>query len=270
MIIVHFIDVGQGNMTAVLFPDNFVIVYDCNITNENEESVFAYLGRIMPKNNIDLFVNSHRDADHMRGIKKLNAKYPIGTIWDSGVSGNTGTTEYQEYMELRRNKHSIVVEPGQCLQNKPYVKILNGKRDLDDPNSQSIVLQIDHDGSSVLLTGDTNVSVWREYIMYESINQIKSLVLLASHHGSFTFFNENRDQDYDYTQHLKKISPAITIISVGSNNQHGHPDNDAIKYYESHSYGTVDEKLKIFRTDIHKNMKLELKGNGTGTIYWFH
>ena len=40
-IFVHFLNVGQGNMVVVIFPDNEVLVYDCNITQDNEEDVFA-------------------------------------------------------------------------------------------------------------------------------------------------------------------------------------------------------------------------------------
>jgi len=70
----HFLNVGQGNMAVGIFPDGKILAYDCNITNENEAEIFTYLQKIMPKNSIDVFVNSHRDADHMRGIKKLHER----------------------------------------------------------------------------------------------------------------------------------------------------------------------------------------------------
>lgn len=268
MITCHFLDVGQGNMVLLIMPDGFVVVYDCNITNENEASVFAYLKRVMPRNNIGVFINSHRDADHMRGIKKLHAQYPIGTLYDSGVSANTGTKEYEEYMALRRILACYEVSNGMYIKTYPFVRILNGKREgLDDPNSQSIVVHVDHLGSSLLLAGDTDVDTWVNYINKESKDTIKSLVLFASHHGSLTFFNN--DPAYkDYVAHLADINPAITIISVSEDNPHGHPDETALRYYELYSYGTVDGTMKIFRTDTHRNMKIELHGQGIGTIYW--
>jgi beta-lactamase superfamily II metal-dependent hydrolase len=86
---VHFINVGQGNMVLIVIPGNHIIVNDCNITSENEENVLSYVGKIIGESSIDIFINSHRDADHMRGIKKLNEKFGIGEIWDSGVPGVT-------------------------------------------------------------------------------------------------------------------------------------------------------------------------------------
>lgn len=269
MITCHFLNVGQGNMAIIIMPDNFVIVCDCNITNENETSVFTYLSRVMPTSWIGVFVNTHRDADHMRGIKKLHEKYPIGRLYDSGVSGNTDTIEYQQYMELRRKIPYDEVSDGMYMQNYPFVRILNGKRaGLTDINAQSIVMHIDHDGSSLLLAGDSDVDAWLNYIMQGTGAQVSSLVLCASHHGSHSFFNPDPEKYYDYVKHIEEINPAITIISVGDGNPHGHPDPLAIAQYEKYSYGTVDSGQKIFRTDIHGNMKLELHGQGQGTIYW--
>ena len=269
----HFLNIGQGNMAIGIFPDGKILAYDCNITTENETVVFAYLAKIMPQNSIDVFVNSHRDADHMRGIKKLHAKYPITSLFDSGVTGTTPTTsEYTEYMEFRRNLGLVNVHEvtsNQYWTAHTGVKIINGKRDgLDDPNSQSIVLHIDYNGSSLLLAGDTSASTWRDYIIPELGSAVKSLVLFASHHGSFSFFNEDRDNDEDYTDHIASINPAIAIISVSDTNPHGHPDDEAIIHYENHSYGTVETGQKIFRTDQHGNIKIDLFGQGTGRVYW--
>lgn len=259
---VHFLDVGQGNMVVAIFPDCKVMVYDCNITDENEDKIFAYLEKIMPKNEIDVFVNSHRDADHMRGIKKLHEKYKINTLWDSGVSGNTEAPEYQEYMDFRRNMVNRVCEvhSNEYWTGKPFVRILNGKReDLTDVNAQSIVIHIDNNGCSILLAGDTDAKVWKDYITSESTSILKSSILLASHHGALSFFYDPTYTNY-YTKHLSEINPDMTIISVGEN-PHGHPDKEAIKLYEKYSNGS-DKGNKVFRTDIRGNIKLELKDDG--------
>jgi beta-lactamase superfamily II metal-dependent hydrolase len=266
MINVHFLNVGQGNMIVVIFPDNKILVYDCNITEDNEESIFNYLEEIMPKYGIDVFVNSHREVDHMRQIKKLHEIYPIGTLWDSGVSGNTDTPEYEEYMDFRRSVTVYEVSAGQYWNDKPNVRILNGKRDgLKDTNAQSIVIHINNNGASVLLTGDTDAKTWRDYIMPESTTKVSSSILLASHHGSITFFDDPRDEKNYYTAHISKINPAMTIISVGDN-PHGHPDKKALELYEKYSRGS-DKGNKVFRTDINGNMRLELKDNGSWTLH---
>lgn len=255
---VHVIDVGQGNMVAVVFGDGTVLVCDCNITDENADAVLGYLVGIMPKNAIDVFVNTHRDADHMRGIKRLHAWYPIGSLWDSGVSGNDDTPEYRAYMDFRRGRGGKVheVTPGQHWRNRE-VRILNGKRAKGDINAQSIVLRISGPGAGVLLAGDTTAAVWRDFIVPESKTCLPSDLLLASHHGSISFFDDPRDDKYYYTGHLATIAPAMTIISVGDN-PHGHPDAKALELYEKHARGS-SKGNKIARTDLHGNIRIQLK-----------
>jgi len=97
-------------------------------------------------------------------------------------------------------------------------------------------LHVNYDGSSLLLAGDTDIDVWRDYID-------------------------------DFTNHIALIRPAITIISVGENNPHDHPHDEALTHYNNYCYG-ANNGQKIFRTDQHKNMKLELHGQGRGWIYW--
>lgn len=266
---VHFLNVGQGNMVVVVFGDHAVMVYDCNITTENEDAVFKYLKKIMPAKNINIFVNSHRDADHMRGIKKLNRAYPINTLWDSGVSGNTETPEYEEYMDFRRNlvEHVYEVGPGQNWKAKLNVRILNGKRSgVRDPNAQSIVIHIDNEGTSVMLAGDTDAKTWKDYIMPETSSTLGSSILLAAHHGSITFFDDPRDARTYYTKHMQTINPAMTVISVGDN-PHGHPDKKAVELYEKYSRGS-DQGQKVCRRDQKGNVRLELKGRGAWSLYY--
>jgi len=268
MTVVYIVDVGQGNMAVIVFPDNFVIVYDCNITNANENSVFKFVDSFMPKRSIDIFVNSHRDADHMRGISKLNQRYPINALWDSGVSGNTSTPEYQQYMAFRRQVTCHEVSSGQYSLEKPNVKILNGKRaGLEDQNAQSIVLHIDHIGSQILLAGDTDSQAWSKYIIPEHQDTLRSLVLYASHHGSYSFFNTDAESYKDYTYPLQQFRAAISVISVGEANPHGHPHPQSLAYYNQYCRG-ADNGQRIFRTDQHGNMRIELHGNGRGHIAW--
>lgn len=69
--VIHFIDVGQGNMVLIESSDGGFYLCDCNITNNNEDEVLDCLGDVFGwGENISAFICTHRDADHMRGIKK--------------------------------------------------------------------------------------------------------------------------------------------------------------------------------------------------------
>jgi len=263
MVEIHFINVDCGNMQLMLLPDK-IFMYDCNITEENEGDVLSYVKKIIGVGaKIDVFINSHRDADHMRGIKKLHKKHPIQAIWDSGVPGTTTTcSEYKDYMDLRRQVTSKVIKPRTY---KDYgdatLRYMNSQwDDCSDPNDQSIVLKVEYKGSSAILAGDTSFKPWKEKILtYYSDERLKANILLGPHHGSLTFFDDPSDDNHYYTAHIKKIKPAMTLVSVGSNSN-GLPDKKAIELYKKHSSGS-DKGNKVHTTENKGNMKLTLKGN---------
>ena len=100
-------------MNLIIFPDDTVMLFDCNVTEEKEEELIKFLDRCIPKRydssknefvkEIDIFVNSHRDIDHLRGLKKVNENFKIKSIWDSGQTGaSTDGDDYNYYMYLRR------------------------------------------------------------------------------------------------------------------------------------------------------------------------
>ena len=272
--IVHFIDVGQGNMTLLQLNNGKIMLYDCNVTNDNEDEILQYISNIIDwGTNIDIFVNSHRDADHMRGIKKIHAYFPIQKVWDSGVTGGTpDSSEYKDYMDLRRKVGFVTIEHlKKWTFGKTVLRIMNSKNDdlSNNHNAQSIVIKVEHHNnnkiSSLMLTGDTDALSWKDSIIRNySLSDLKSDILLASHHGSKTFFDDPSDKEYYFVEHIKAIKPQMTIISVGDNG-HGHPHRDSIELYEKYSTGS-NKGNKIKRTDIHGNIKLELKDNGSWSL----
>ncbi|MBL0725513.1 MAG: hypothetical protein JJW01_00945 [Alphaproteobacteria bacterium] len=255
-------------MTLIICENSAVICYDCNITDKNENGIFSYLQKVMPKDkkNIDVFIASHRDKDHINGIEKLNKKYNISQIWDSGQykSEQEDNNDYQDYMTVKKNaKKEINPTIGQTLDaGATNIICLNTfRKDEKDPNTQSIVIKISHKNKgSVLLTGDTDAYVWKEYIMKENKDKVSSAVLLGSHHGSITFFDDTRGTEHCYTSHLKEIAPKVVIVSVGENS-HGHPKPKALEIYENNTKGT-NNKNKICRTDKLGSMKVKITKEG--------
>jgi beta-lactamase superfamily II metal-dependent hydrolase len=264
----YILNVGCGNMVAILFPNGKTMVVDCNLFKDNSDAIIAFL-KNKGVNKIDVFLNTHRDSDHLRGIKELNAKIPITEIWDNEVSGSTDADEYQDYMILRRNKINATKRPftyNDKFCNNVVLQYINANYDdvNYDINDTSIVIKIDYIGSSILLAGDTSFKPWKEKILSAySQDGLKSNLLLASHHGSITFFDDPSDEKNYYVKHIKSINPEMTIISVGDNN-YGLPDKKAIELYTKYSTGSGSGQ-KVWRTDEHGNIYFELRGDG----HWF-
>jgi competence protein ComEC len=271
---VHFLDVGQGNMVLIQTDNGKDILYDCKVTDSNEYEVLNYLeSQIGYQGSIDVFVCSHREADHMGGVKQVHDSLPIQTVWDSGVTGGTTTSsDYLDYMDMRRRVgYRVVTRKTFFDYGSTRIRVMNSKNeDLpNDPNSQSIVLKVEqisgqNTKGSVMLTGDTSAVTWKNILSEYEDYDLQSSLLLGSHHGSLTFFDDPADEYY-YTNHLQAINPAMTILSVGPN-PHGHPESKAIELYEKYSSGS-DKGNKVYRTDQKGNIKIELKDGGGWSLW---
>ena len=152
---IHIFDVGMGNMTLLRFPNGTTFLNDCNVTENNESEVLAYLDKAMlGRKSIEVFICSHRYADHMRGIRKVHEQYQIGKIRDPGVAGTTtAIPEYEEYMNLSREIGFGLFEARTYLDiGEATLRFMNSKDDEDgmvDSNDQSIVLMVVYKGSSL-------------------------------------------------------------------------------------------------------------------------
>jgi competence protein ComEC len=266
---IHFLDVGQGNMVLIKADDANRFVFDCNITQDNETRILAYVAKVFGKgNSIKAFICSHRDADHMRGVKKLHAQNPISKIWDSGYAGTTtDSTEYKEYMSLRREVGERVIKR---KTREDYGKTrLRFMSDADErlpknANAQGIVIKVEQRSqtgdsclASAMLPGDSDAEIWKDGILKDyATTDVQSSILMAAHHGSNSFFDIPSDSNW-YTAHLQAIKPAMVIVSVGPNT-HGHPKKEALGFYEKYATGS-NKGTKIARTDKKGTMKLTLK-----------
>lgn len=246
-------------------------ICDCNVTNDNENRVLNYLGGVIGwQSNISAFICTHRDADHMRGIKKIHNYFPIQSIWDSGHPGTTtNSSEYADYMDLRRRVGS---EEKKKLTRQDLgmtrLRYLSAKDERleKNANAQGLVIKVEHwnssgVGSSTIFTGDCDAETWKYGILKDYLSSdVSASILMAGHHGSITFFDDPADSQYYYEEHMQAIKPAMTIVSVGDNG-HGHPDKKALELYEKHSTGSNNGN-KVFTTQDKGTMKLTLKDSG--------
>jgi beta-lactamase superfamily II metal-dependent hydrolase len=256
----HVLSVGSGNMILLVLPNQKCILVDCNVTEDQKDEILSYLRKAIPKKRypgdseefqwIDIFANSHRNEDHIRGLDVLNAEFPVRNIWDSGQTGEgTESADYQYYMGLRRRLIEKYGESAVVVPEPSHTPLLNeagtciyclNSSEWCDENSDShdamLVLKVVHGGRSIMLPGDSDYLTWKQRIYPEFAHELRSEVLIASHHGSRSFFMEViPDQEYSrkdfWTDHLKTIDPNLVIISVDDGSKHGHPDPEALKEY---------------------------------------
>lgn len=286
---VHFIDVGQGDMTLLITPSK-TIVYDCRITEDDEDRILPYLKTYIPSRTIggearkwiDWFICSHRDSDHILGLEALNREFPIRGIVDPGTtSGSTDGPQNKYYMGLRRRVKEAygdsalrVPEPStDPVFDFDGVKFYCLCSGIDDPVSEdghygNNVFQVEYAGNRVLLTGDSDWRAWKEKIMpaFEDSGLLATTVLTASHHGSRTFFvdssiDEDEAWDDAYEEHLAAINPKMTIISCGPRDHQNHPNETALKKYKA---ATAYEQ--VYLTRELKTLVGQFHSNGWWTV----
>jgi beta-lactamase superfamily II metal-dependent hydrolase len=280
----HSLHVGEGLMIIVIFPDQTTMLYDCNVRDEDADWIIEYLGKNIPYRYdpeigeesqwIDIFVSSHRDQDHYRGLSKVNSDYEIKSIWDSGQTGETTLdSDYNYYMRLRRTlmdnygEDSVIVPVPSlapliscgsaevyCLCSSQDFTELSLKRKYSTAilkeakvqHTNCVVLSIHYAGRSILLPGDSDWKAWKEKIVPKFGNSglLRSNILVASHHGSRSFFtdeeeNENidplRNPDTTYIESIDYIKPSIVLISCGEYSQSHHPNAEALEIYDKNT-----------------------------------
>ncbi len=241
-----FLDVGQGN--GVLIQDKGVNVL---IDSGNEPAAVRSLTRELGffDRNLDVIIASHYDMDHVGLIPYYLNNYRVSLFMDSGVVVTEGESQRPLFDQIRdellKNKvKRKILRAGEVLSfNDNFkIKVLFPGRFLDvnklKSNSGSLVLQVYFYGRKILLTGDLPAK-FEKVLVKRFGRELKSDILLAGHHGSKSSSSE---------EFLKAVSPEYLIISVGGDNDYGHPHKEVLER-------AARLKFKILRTDCLGNIK---------------
>ncbi|ART76133.1 hypothetical protein B4U37_08820 [Sutcliffiella horikoshii] len=239
-LLVHFIDVGQGDAILLQTPNGSNILVDTG-PKESSKKLLAYLKKVSVTS-IDLLVITHPDFDHIGGIPSLLEKLPVKKILDSGKAHTTLTfIQYKQYVwnnivpvQYAKEKMKLDIDPDL------KIKVLNSGSEEKETNNASIVLHITYGEMKFLLMGDTEEQ--EEKRMSRKYN-LESTILKVAHHGS----NSSSTASF-----LKDVQPKIAVISAGKNNDFHHPHLPVLnRLIESGAdiYNTAESGSIVFSTD---------------------
>jgi len=228
-----FLDVGQGDSAVIKTAEGKNIIIDGGPDNTLVYKLGQYIR--WPDKNIDLFILSHPDADHLIGIIELLDRYSFKEIYITGI--NHKTPEYKFFLRKIQEQGIKVSFAhikdefifGDLRIEKIYPKENFYGREMSNANDSSLVLKVRYKNLSVLFTGDLEKEKQEELLKYN----IKSDLLKFPHHGSLDSFSE---------EFLSTVQPDEVIISVGEN-FFGHPSKKVLRYLERNSvrYVTTQE-----------------------------
>lgn len=216
---VHFLDVGQGDC-AIVLCDGESMVIDGG-PRGTSQYVYSYVHDTLRLSHIDYIVSTHPHLDHVGGLASVLNAAPVDLILTPLTEWNSKAfNSMLKYAELQGTP-LVVPREGDTLQlGSAVITILHCWPEAvqqSRTNDSSIVLRIDFGSTSFLFTGDAED--WSEYMMIDSRVNLKADVLKVSHHGSGTASTD---------EFLKTVQPEYAVISVGKNNEYGHPHRNVL------------------------------------------
>ncbi len=222
---VHFIDVGQGDCIFIDTPDKDMLI-DCGEAEYSGKVIQYLLSFGVTK--LDYVMVTHQHSDHMGGMSRIMTAFDVGELIMPEIPAEM-TPEHDYYvnaLDVAGLKSIPVVysELGRVIELSEGTALSiigplgTGYEDL---NSYSIVSKLQSGNISFLLTGDMEKDA--ELELTASLTDLQADVVKVPHHGSSTSSS---------SAFVKRVKPQYTVISVGIDNDYGHPANEVLgRYY---------------------------------------
>lgn len=240
---VHFIDVGQGDSILIQTPYNKESILIDGGSRQAAQQVIEYLQKQGVKK-INLLIATHPHEDHIGGLVEVLRAFPIDKIIDSGKKHNSKT--YKRYLEIIAEKN-IPVELAKDQQlkweeNIEFSVLGPVRKDYGETNDYSVVTKLIYGGIAFLFTGDMEKNGERDILDKD----LEASILKVGHHGS---------RSSTSAHFLRKVKPEVAIISLGKDNDYGHPHEITLKKLEK-------SKVKVYRTDLNGTIRIITDGKG--------
>lgn len=232
---IHYIDVGQADSILIQQAGKNMLIDAGN--NADANTIIRYL-----QNNgvskLDVIVATHPHEDHIGAMDEVIKTFDVGTIYVS--NGTTTTQTYMNFINAVKSKGLKLTRaiPGTefNLGDTKNVVVAPNNDQYEDLNNYSVVIKLTYGINKFIFQGDAEAISENEIL--NSSFDISADVVKIGHHGS---------DSSSVQRYLDKIHPKYAVISVGKENDYGHPDSDVIsrlnrmgvKTYRTDENGTI-------------------------------
>lgn len=260
-LIINMLDIGQGDAVLIQTGAKNILIdtgddkyYEDGKKGKENTQLLTELQKLKI-DHIDTLVMTHAHADHIGKADKVIAQYGVKELVYNGIPSTSkyfinalkaakanGTQQVKvkagDVLDFGNGVSFEIVSPSQSLIDEDTAAIKAKKK--VDVNNESVVGRLTFGNFAMLFTGDAEGPVEKDMVASYG-KKLKCQVLKAGHHGSKTSST---------AEFLKLVQPESVVMSLGVNNQYGHPHEALLNRLQKQGV------KNIYRTDA----------NGTITI----
>lgn len=258
---ISMLDIGQGDAVLIQTGAKNILIdtgddkyYEDGKKGKENTQLLTELQKLKI-DHIDTLVMTHAHADHIGKADKVIAQYGVKELVYNGIPSTSkyfinalkaakanGTQQVKvkagDVLDFGNGVSFEIVSPSQSLIDEDTAAIKAKKK--VDVNNESVVGRLTFGNFAMLFTGDAEGPVEKDMVASYG-KKLKCQVLKAGHHGSKTSST---------AEFLKLVQPESVVMSLGVNNQYGHPHEALLNRLQKQAV------KNIYRTDA----------NGTITI----
>lgn len=218
---------------------------------------------------LSVFINTHPHNDHIGGIKEVYDEIGFKEVWHSNhKAGGDHKKKYEEFTKvlkevtksneyflrgtndpnkIRKSDDTEITKRLGLIDYQVFSPAEYLCEDIEEGTAdernkriheQCGVLKFTYgkNAKSILMTGDSDKEAWKTHITDYHKDNLSAYVLSASHHGSRTFFKDDKDDEDIYEDHIDAINPTYLVISAPKqeDSPHDHPHDDAMDIYKKY------------------------------------
>lgn len=288
-LVVHYIDVGQGDCIYISFPDGTDMLIDCGSENKYQASAIDNLKTLNPDGKIDRVMATHSDQDHVSYLDEVLSEFQVNNIYMPNIESS-----YEKSFEFANKKGTVkeLVEKSKrdMFTDEDKINTLVYARffvaALSEPNC-NITLNIgkyeirgqDYTFTFYCLSQEEWES--RNLKSATQINAVSPIGILEYAGRRLVFTGDSNKSNEKYycetypyvdcdvlkvahhgsrtsssDDFLKHVKCEYAVISVGDGNSHGHPEQDTLDRLKANGI------QKIHRTDKCGNVVLTVSHTG--------
>jgi beta-lactamase superfamily II metal-dependent hydrolase len=245
---VYVLDVGQGDSIFLRSPSGKTMLVDAG-TSDMADRIDDFL-QAQHVTRLDVVIGTHPHADHIGGMKEIISKYEVGAYYMPDAETNTSVFE-KLLDELDARDIPVVQAAGGSnsfieWDDSTEVRIFSPLSFVvyGNLNDESVVCRVSYGDMSILLTGDAESFAEEAFMKEIPARLLRSTVLKLGHHGSSTSTT---------TALLNVVRPELAVVSVGADNEYGHPNRETLNKLK-------EADIELLRTDLNGAVHIAFDG----------